>query len=174
MQGAAGTANTVTDPWNPPVGAPVQGATLLDGWTDSVGVSWDGRSLLFSYSRYDFGEFHNSSGLSWIVTGPARPGMTGDYFKMFKATLDASNWSIGYMPYNGNPGDHEFASLVLIGEANIAEFHQGWLMYMICGVAQSESGGQARDVQLKVCVARCSIIVRPRSCSASTLNHPDY
>ena len=45
---------------------------------------------------------------------------------------------------------------VLIGEANVAEVRQGWLMYMMCGIAQSESDGRPRDVHLKVFVARKS------------------
>ena len=43
---------------------------------------------------------------------------------------------------------------VLIGEANVAEVSHGWLMYMMCGIAQSEISGQPRDVRLRVCVAR--------------------
>jgi hypothetical protein len=44
--------------------------------------------------------------------------------------------------------------VVFIGEANVAEFAQGWLMYMMCGVAESESNGQPTNIRLKVCIAR--------------------
>src|SRR6266702_1522897 len=325
------------DPWNAPVGAPIAGVTLLDGWTDlrevpapvnisggwtdSVAVSADGTSLFFGYGRWDFPEFYNSNSKVLDPTGPVRPGMTGNNFKMFRADLGINGWTVSFVPFNGAPDVDEFAAspnlaedvivfsrfvggtgdiyytlktgdtwstpvafppsppintpcnddnpfvvgslttggtvyfesnrvdaaatacgsirhiyyteyspagggsfspvqlvpglngsgvadedtqpfitpdkskaywtgirsaaygvfsadlsggnyinvhpialptfvppfagkTVLIGEANVAEVPQGWLMYMMCGIAQSESGGQPRDVQLKVCVAR--------------------
>jgi hypothetical protein len=330
----------VIDPWNPPVGNAIEGATLFDGWTDlrevggginvnggwtdSVGISWDGKSLFFGYSRFDFGLFNDSNGATWTATGPQRIGMTGDYFKMFSANLtQEKTWTQNFLPFNGDANTHEFAvqmnvqedvaiytawvgnkgdlyfatktnsvwsqplpvstiiggsqinsicsddngfivgdlatgirlyfesdradligsscganvhlyysdynpntstfsavqavpgvngaagtdkdyqpfftpdkskafwtavrsddyavysadlsngtyinsrpvvrpnfyppftgKLSLVGEANLAEFPQGWLMYMICGIAQSESGGKPQNVQLKICVAR--------------------
>ena len=325
------------DPWNAPVGAPIAGVTLSDGWTDlrevpapvnisggwtdSVAVSASGTTLFFGYGRWDFPEFYNSNSTVFNPTGPLRPGMTGDYFKMFRADLGINGWTVSYVPFNGASTVDEFAAspnvaedvivfirfvggtgdiyytlktadtwstpialpsfppintpcnddnpfvvgslaagltlyfesnrvdpggttcgsirhvyyteyspagggsfsavqlvpglngagasdedtqpfvtpdkskaywtgirsaaygvfsadlsggnyvnvhpvavptsaspftgnTVLIGEANVAEVPQGWLMYMMCGIAQSESGGQPRDVQLKVCVAR--------------------
>jgi hypothetical protein len=112
--------------WRAPVGALIQGATLSDGWydlreaggglnlnggwTDSVAVSSDGQSLLFSYSRYDFSQFQDSLGLTWVVTGAPRTGMTGDYFKMFSAKLSADRWDVSFLPFNGSPTEHEFAA----------------------------------------------------------------
>jgi hypothetical protein len=44
--------------------------------------------------------------------------------------------------------------LVLVGEANVAEVEEGSIMYMICGIAQSEDGGQPRNIRLNICRAR--------------------
>lgn len=73
------------DPWNAPVGAPIQGATLLEGWqdlrevpapvnvtggwTDSAMVTADGQRLYFGYTRYDFWQFYSSGGVNQVVQG---------------------------------------------------------------------------------------------------------
>ncbi len=44
--------------------------------------------------------------------------------------------------------------LVWIGEANVVEVPQGWLMYMACGIANSDNAGQPDNIHIKLCVAR--------------------
>ena len=126
------------DPWNAPVGALVEGVTLSDGWTDSVAVSADGKRFYFGYGRWDFPEFYNSDSTVFNPTGPARPGMTGDHFKMFTADLSAGSY-INVRPVAVPTFVPSFTGkTVIIGEANVAEVPQGRLMYMMCGIAQSQ------------------------------------
>ena len=87
----------VIDPWDAPVGAVVQGATLFEGWsdlrvldapvnvsggwTDSVFVGNNGMSLYFAYTRFETSVVMDSG--TYVVTGPTRNNMTGNYFKNF-------------------------------------------------------------------------------------------
>jgi hypothetical protein len=120
--------------YDAPCGNPVLGATLGDGWTglcevpapvlvsggwtDSVSVTPDGLSLYFGYSRTDFGQFMDSNGVTRNPTGPLRTGMSGSAFKMFRADLSISGWSIQYLPFNGNSAvDEASASANAAGTA---------------------------------------------------------
>lgn len=126
------------DPWNAPLGAPVLGGTLHDGWrdlrevpapvnvdggwTDSVLITRNGRRLYYGYARYDFWEFYQSvstptpAGVQLIPTGPVRPGMTGDAFKIFQADLRPEGWRQSFHPLNGDPGLSEAAAAVNTAE----------------------------------------------------------
>ena len=126
------------DPWNAPLGAPVEGATLYDGWhdlrevpgpvnvdggwTDSVMVTRNGRRLYYGYTRYDFWEFFFSittptaAGIQWIPSGPQRPGMTGDAFKIFQADLGPRGWMESFHPVNGDPVLAEASAAVNLAE----------------------------------------------------------
>ena len=120
------------DPWNAPVGAPIEGVTLSDGWTDlrevpapvnisggwtdSVAVSANGTRLYFGYGRWDFTEFYNSNSTVLNPSGPVRSGMTGDNFKMFRADLGINGWTVSYVPFNGASNVDEFAA-----SPNVAE-----------------------------------------------------
>lgn len=102
--GSSGT----TEPWNETLGDAVQGVTLSDGWsdlrvlpapvniaggwTDSVAISNDGRTLYFTYTRYEFADIIDNVGLN--VTGEARPGMTGNAMKNFKAIFENGAWAV--------------------------------------------------------------------------------
>ncbi len=46
-------------------------------------------------------------------------------------------------PYTGK--------LLFVGEANVVELSQGWIIYMICGIAQNESSTTSKGAVLKVC-----------------------
>lgn len=119
----------IVSAWNAPVGAALNGVTLAEGWqdlrevpapvnvsggwTDSVAVTSDGKALLFGYSRADFSIFHDSLNAGAPVfnyTGPVRPGMTGDKFKIFRADLGATSWSVLFQPFNGDPDVNEAAA----------------------------------------------------------------
>ena len=79
----------VVEPWNAPVGAPIEGVTLSDGWTDlrevpapvnmsgastdSVAVSADGTHLFFGYGRWDFPAFYDSNNTVLNPTGLRAP-----------------------------------------------------------------------------------------------------
>lgn len=126
------------DPWNAPLGARIQGATLHDGWrdlrelptpvnvsggwTDSVMVTRDGRRLYYGYARYDFWQFYLSvstptgGGVQLVPTGPSRPGMTGDAFKIFQADLTSQGWAQTFHPVNGDPSLSEASAAVNLNE----------------------------------------------------------
>lgn len=123
------------DPWSAPVGAEIPGVTLKDGWydlrelpesinlsagwTDSAAIGRGGKSLYFSYSRFSFAELVENN--SWTVTGLARPGMTGNYFKNFRADLTAKGWVVNYLPFNSDPEIHE-SSIAVNADENLAVF----------------------------------------------------
>jgi hypothetical protein len=72
-------------------------------------------------------------------------------------TADLVNGSFTNMhplAYPNNYAPPFAGKLVWIGEANVAEVPEGSLLYMMCGVAQGDSGGQPDNVQLKLCRAR--------------------
>jgi hypothetical protein len=112
-----GTGSLEADAWNAPVGELVPGVTLSEGWedlrflpdpinleggwTDSAHISASGKSLYFSYSRFDFFRFFASGGTVKEITGPVRVGMAGNEFKIFRADLDSSGrWNVNYHPVN--------------------------------------------------------------------------
>lgn len=127
-------------PWDAPVGEAVQGATLFEGWsdlrvldapvnvtggwTDSVFVANNGLSLYFAYTRFAFSDVADSG--SYVVTGPAREGMTGNHFKNFKAELTSGGWAVSLLPpqFNTDPNAHE-SSL----SANAAEDLIVWVKW---------------------------------------------
>lgn len=126
------------DPWTAPLGPAVTGAVLHDGWrdlrevpgpvnvdggwTDSVMVTRNGRRLYYGYSRYDFWQFYLSvstptgGGVQFVPTGPARPGMTGDAFKIFRADLRPEGWREIFHPVNGDPALSEASAAVNTAE----------------------------------------------------------
>lgn len=126
------------DPWNAPQGAPVLGGLLHDGWrdlreapppvnvsggwTDSVFVTRNGRRLLYGYSRYDFWAFYLSvstptvAGVQFVPSGPFRPGMTGDAFKIFQADLRPDGWRQTFHPINSDPDLSEASAAVNTAE----------------------------------------------------------
>ncbi|MBL0349785.1 MAG: hypothetical protein IPP68_05355 [Elusimicrobia bacterium] len=126
------------DPWNAPLGAPVEGAVLSDGWrdlrevpgpvnvdggwTDSVMVTRNGRRLFYGYTRYDFWQFYFSlstptpAGVQYIPSGPQRPGMTGDAFKIFQADLGPRGWVETFHAVNGDPTLSEASAAVNLTE----------------------------------------------------------
>jgi hypothetical protein len=114
----------VTDAWDAPVGDLVQGVTLFDGWsdlrvlpapvnvdggwTDSAAISNDGKTLYFTYTRYSIADLID--GVGFTSTGPARPGMTGEAMKNFKATLENGAWVVQSQlpaPFNSASGTWE-------------------------------------------------------------------
>jgi WD40-like Beta Propeller Repeat len=119
-QGNATTATEATapsasvNPWDAPVGDPVQGATLSDGWhdlrivpapvnvdggwTDSVAVTPNGKHLYFAYTQNDFTEFFYDFTVD--PSGPLRTGMTDPWFHIFRADLTADGWVVTYHPLN--------------------------------------------------------------------------
>lgn len=128
------------DAWDTPVGDLVQGATLFEGWTDlrvldapvnvtggwtdSVFVANNGMSLYFAYTRFDTAAVMDSG--TFVVTGPPRNNMTGDYFKNFKADLTSNGWVVNMLPpqFNTDPNAHE-SSL----SANAAENLIVWVKW---------------------------------------------
>lgn len=45
--------------------------------------------------------------------------------------------------------------LVWIGEANVAEVAEGWVMYLMCGMAGSDTdAGKPADIWIRVCFSR--------------------
>lgn len=131
---AADTNARRMDPWNAPLGAPVEGAVLNDGWrdlrevpppvnidggwTDSVMVTRNGRKLYYGYARYDFWQFYFSvttptpAGVQLLPSGPFRPGLTGDAFKIFTADLRPRGWEEGLHPVNGDSALSEASAAV--------------------------------------------------------------
>ena len=125
---------TVVDAWNAPVGNLIPGAALMDGWydlrelpapvnipggwTDSAAISNDGLSLYFSYTRFSFAQLVEDS--MYNATGAARVGMTGNYFKMFRADLTSSGWNVNYLPFNRDPGTHESSQSANVNQNLIA------------------------------------------------------
>jgi hypothetical protein len=121
--GGDSTPTASNSAWDAPCGNPVQGATLADGWTDlcevpapvlvnggwtdSAAITSSGLSLYFGYTTIDFGRFLDSNGSVASPSGPRRAGMTGDAFKMFRADLSRSGWTINFLPFNGSPTVHE-------------------------------------------------------------------
>jgi hypothetical protein len=112
------TANAPrTDPgWAVPVGAKLDGLTMLDGWTDPREVKGDvntagwpdssylfgsaskGYELHYSYSRYDFADRTLRHRLNDV--GPVREGQVYPGFNLFKATIQDGAWKTERLPFN--------------------------------------------------------------------------
>lgn len=120
--------------WDAPVGELISGATLKDGWydlreisgvnlpggwTDSAAISRSGLNLYFSYSRFDFADLVENGNPT--VSGEARIGMSGNYFKNFRAELTAQGWVVNYLPFNSDPNMHE-SSIAVNSAESIAAF----------------------------------------------------
>lgn len=85
----------------------------------------------------------------WTLKRAAQYGVytadlvSGTYTNMRSILELAPNFTLP--DYTGN--------LAFIGEGNVAETDQGYLLYMICGVA-TKNTGLTRGAELKVCRAR--------------------
>lgn len=124
--------NPTVDPWNAPVGDPVQGVTLFDGWqdlrvlpapvnvvggwTDSAAISNNGKSLYFTYSQID--AFQYITYKNMVVNGPTRTGMTALGMKNFRADLTSTGWVVNYLPDPINSPDYNFADCSLSPNAD--------------------------------------------------------
>lgn len=101
--------------WTVPVGARLEGLTMLDGWGDPREVKGDvntagwsdssyllgsaakGYELHYSYSRYSWEDLqrHKKSDV-----GPVRSGQRFPAFNMYKATVQHGEWVSERLPFN--------------------------------------------------------------------------
>lgn len=103
---------------------------LAGGDDTQVFVSPDQKEIFFTSVR---------NGQYGVFTATLQPGGDfGDIRPVITGTTAP--------PYTGR--------VVLMGEANVARVPQGELMYLMVGVAESESGGSPTEVRLKIAQAR--------------------
>lgn len=138
---------------------------------DEAGTKCGGKRRIFQ-TIYTEGKFLPPAltpGLSTVKDGEdTQPSVSPNGKEMYWTSIRNSTWGIYAGDRSLKTGEITnvrslallnltppfLGKMVLIGEANVAEFGDKYLMYFMCAVADAEKDGKPTSAPLKVCVMR--------------------